>query len=39
MPENAYKNADWLKNYETRGVSITVGKGAALETTLRVIPK
>jgi len=27
MPQYAYKNADWIKNHETRGVHVTVRKG------------
>ena len=38
MPQYAYKNAEWLKNYEGRGVHVTVRKGEALESVLKVIP-
>lgn len=37
MPQYAYKNADWIKNYETRGVHVNVRKGEALESVLKVI--
>jgi hypothetical protein len=39
MQPNAYRNAEWLKEYELHAVRITVDKGSKVTSTLRVIPR
>lgn len=39
LPPFAYRNADWLKQYEPLELRITVDKGSQLTPNLRVIPR
>jgi hypothetical protein len=39
IPQFAYRNAEWLKQYETLATRVTVDKGKAENVNLRLIPR
>jgi hypothetical protein len=38
IPPNAYRNADWLRQYEVLATRVTVNKGMTSDINLRLIP-